>query len=129
RSNSDFSIHLLDVESGESRELTPHEGEAKFAPGPWSADGRGFWLVTDHEREFAGIGFYDLASDSWDWAATPDHDVDELAVSTDGRTLAWVENVDGWATVPMRDPEHDRDLPPPQPPQGPTVIVGRGAAF
>jgi dipeptidyl aminopeptidase/acylaminoacyl peptidase len=129
RSNSNFSIHLIDVETGESRELTPHDEDAKFYPGPWRGDGRGFWLATDHEREFAGIGFYDLDREAWDWVETPEHDVDELAASPDARILAWVENVDGWARVRVRDVESGRDLPEPKLPQGSTFIFGSGLTF
>ena len=126
RSNSDQSIHLVDLASGESRELTPHEDEAKFFPGPWRADGGGFWFFTDSGREYTGIAFYDLASDSWDWVEAPDHDVDELAASPDGRILAWVENIDGWARLRVRDLENGRDLPDPDLPQGSTFVLGSG---
>ena len=32
RSNSDASIHLVDFETGETRELTPHDDDAIFFP-------------------------------------------------------------------------------------------------
>ena len=36
----------------ESRELTPHEDEiAHFSPGPWAADGSGFFLFSDEGRD------------------------------------------------------------------------------
>ena len=37
RNNSDTSIHLVDLETGETRELTPHEDDAIFLSGPWAA--------------------------------------------------------------------------------------------
>jgi dipeptidyl aminopeptidase/acylaminoacyl peptidase len=126
RSNSDLSIHLVDMDSGESRELTPHTEETQFVPGPWRADGGGFWMFTDAGREFTGIAFYDLASDSWEWVETPDHDVNEGAASADGRIIAWIENVDGWARVRVRDVETGGDLPDPELPQGATFVLGSG---
>jgi dipeptidyl aminopeptidase/acylaminoacyl peptidase len=129
RSNSDASIHLVDVASGESRELTPHDDDAVFAPGPWRADGGGFWFVTDYGREHLGIAFYDLGTDSWDWVEATDHDIDELAGSPDGRFLAWVENVDGWAHVRVRDVDSGHDFPQPELPQGSTFIFGSGLTF
>src|SRR6266700_3307741 len=43
RNNSDVSIHLIDLDSGETRELTPHDDDATM-----SADGRVLgWLVND----------------------------------------------------------------------------------
>src|SRR5581483_6208355 len=76
RSNSDTSIYLIDADSGDAREVTPHDEEGIYTPGPWSADGSGFYLLTDEGREFRGLAFYDLDKDAWDWVETPDHDIE-----------------------------------------------------
>ena len=55
RNNSDTSIHLVDVEGGGSRELTPHDEDGIFAPGPWTRDGSGFYMVADAGSEFRGL--------------------------------------------------------------------------
>ena len=47
RNNSDTSIHLVDLETGEAPEITPHDEDGVFAPGPWAADGSGFYLDAD----------------------------------------------------------------------------------
>jgi dipeptidyl aminopeptidase/acylaminoacyl peptidase len=127
RTNSDFTIHLVDVDGGTARELTPHDGEAKFMPGPWAADGSGFYLLTDHGREFSGLAFYDLAAEQWTPVVQPDRDIDELAGSEDGRYLAWIENEDGWARVRVRDVAKGHDLPAPQLPPG--TMFGFGSAL
>ena len=54
RNNSDSSIHLIDLETGEAPEVTPHDEDGVYAPGPWAADGSGFYLITDEGREFRG---------------------------------------------------------------------------
>ena len=75
RHNSDISIHLVDVESGEARELTPHEGDDVFVPGPWASDGSGFYFTTDAGSEFHGLAFYDVGNAATSVAAlTPYHD-------------------------------------------------------
>src|SRR5918996_121883 len=55
RSTSDTSVHLIDVESGDTRELTPHgeDDEAFYIPGPWAKDSSGFYLVANEGRDFA----------------------------------------------------------------------------
>jgi len=113
RHNSDSSLHLVDLETGETPELTPHEDDAIFFPGPWAADGSGFYLATDAGREFRGIAFYDLTSRSYEWVETPDADIEELSSSDDGRVLAWLVNEDGWDRLHLRDLVDDRDLPDP----------------
>ncbi|HET7568660.1 MAG TPA: S9 family peptidase [Gaiellaceae bacterium] len=117
RGNTDTSIHLLDAESGEARELTPHEGQVKFLPGPWAADGSGFYVVTDEGREFQGLAFQRLDG-SREWVEAPECDVEEVSGSADGRVLAWTENVDGWGRLRLRDVERGEDLPAPKLPQG-----------
>ncbi|HEY3181327.1 MAG TPA: S9 family peptidase [Gaiellaceae bacterium] len=127
--NTDYSIHLVDVDGGGARELTPHDGDAKFQPGPWAADGSGFYLLTDDGHEFRGLAFYDLAADGWTWVEEPTCDVDELAGSADGRFLAWLENDRGWARLRVRDLARGRDLPEPQLPHGAAFVLGSGLTF
>jgi dipeptidyl aminopeptidase/acylaminoacyl peptidase len=118
RHNSDSSIHLVDLETGETPELTPHDEDAHFIPGPWAADGSGFYLVSDAGREFRGIAFYDLSARRYEWIESPDADVEDIAASHDGRVLAWLVNEDGWDRLRLRDLESGRDLPDPDMPPG-----------
>jgi dipeptidyl aminopeptidase/acylaminoacyl peptidase len=118
RNNSDASIHLVDLETGETRELTPHDDDAIFFPGPWAPDGSGFYLLTDAGTEFRGLAFYDLASDRYEWIEEPTQDVDDLTASTDGRVLAWLVNDNGYDHLRLRDLETGQDLPEPDLPSG-----------
>ena len=118
RNNSDASIHLVDLETGEARELTPHDDEAIFFSGPWAPDGSGFYMVTDAGSEFRGLAFYDLASDRYEWVEEPTHDVDDVTASTDGRVLAWLVNDNGYDRLRLRDLETGSDLPEPDLPAG-----------
>jgi dipeptidyl aminopeptidase/acylaminoacyl peptidase len=118
RSNSDSSVSLIDLESDETEELTPHEDDVVFYPGPWANDGSGFYLVTDDGREFRGLAFYDVASRSHEWVETPDADIDEVAMSQDGRVLAWLVNEDGWERLRLRDLDTGADLPDADMPRG-----------
>ena len=111
RSNSDSDVSLVDLGTGEATLLTGHEGEAVFAPGPWAADGSGFYLVTDDGREFKGLAFYDIAARAHDWVEAPDHDVVDVALSRDGRVLAWLVNEDGYERLHRRDLVTGTDLP------------------
>jgi dipeptidyl aminopeptidase/acylaminoacyl peptidase len=118
RNNSDTSIHVIDLESGEAPEVTPHDEDGIYAPGPWAADGSGFYLLSDEGREFRGLAFYDLASGRRQWVETPDADVEDVALSGDGSVLAWLVNDGGWEIVKLRDLETGQDLPDPELPAG-----------
>ncbi|MFY9579663.1 MAG: S9 family peptidase [Gaiellaceae bacterium] len=118
RNNSDSTLHLIDLESGEMPEVTPHEEDGLYLPGPWAADGSGFYLLSDEGREFRGLAFYDVNSGSWDWVETPEADIEEVGLSRDGRVLAWLVNENGWDRLKVRDLQTGRDLPEPDLPRG-----------
>jgi dipeptidyl aminopeptidase/acylaminoacyl peptidase len=130
-SNTDMSLFLVDVSSGEARELTPHEEEeeVKLVPGPWAADGSGFYVLTDEGREYQGLAFLRLDTGEREWIETPDRDVDEVTGSADGRVLAWIENDEGWARVRLRDLESGSDLPEPKLPRSTISVLGSGLAL
>ena len=97
RHNSDSSIHLIDVESGDAEELTPHDDDGLYAPGPWAADGSGFYLLTDEGREFQRARVLRPRRRPLrvgrDARRTTSR---QVTISGDGRVLAWLVNVDGW---------------------------------
>lgn len=112
RSNSDADVHLVDLESGEARRLTSSDEPTKFYAGPWAADGRGFYLVSDAGREFVGLGFWSLANDGWEYVHTPERDVDAVEVSKGGRYVGYVENDDGNGVVGVWDDAEQRAIVP-----------------
>src|SRR5439155_9840415 len=75
RQINDVSVHVVDVASGRGEELTPHEGEVRFMPGPWATDGSGFYLLTDEGREYAGLAFQ-LLDGTREWVETSEGDVE-----------------------------------------------------
>ena len=118
RNNSDSSVYLVELDSGDVRELTPHDDDALYLAGPWTPDGAGFYLVTDEGSEFRGLAFYDLAAGRFDWVEEPEQDVDDVALSDDGRVLAWLVNDHGYDRLRLRDLESGKDLPTPDLPAG-----------
>lgn len=94
-SNTNQTVWLHDTQTGENVEVTPHEGEIIYFPGPWAPDGSGFYIVTDEGREFKGLAFYRLADKSRTWVETPERDVENVVVSKNGEALVWAVNEDG----------------------------------
>lgn len=123
RANDDLRLHLVELANGASRALTPQEAQAKFNPGPWAADGSGFWVTSDLGREFSGLAFFDLTRDRLEWAETPDWDVEDLAGNQAGTVLVWLVNEDGWARL------HGRDLRTGEPLPATDLPPGSGTAF
>lgn len=117
-SNTDADIYLLDTQSDTVTNATAHEDQIVFAPGPWAKDSSGFYLVTDNGREFSGLAFYRLADQKWDWVETPEHDIEIVAVSKDGRILIWGVNADGATRLYGRDLQSGAALALPDLPLG-----------
>jgi len=102
-SNTNQDILVLDLQSGEVTNATPHEGNTVFFPGPWARDNSGFYIITNQGREYNGLAFYDLAKKRWDWVETPEQDIEQLSLSHDGRALVWAVNQDGASKLAGRD--------------------------
>ena len=108
---TDRHVHLVRVGEGTSTRLAGGTGAAYWL-GPWLPDGSGFLVRSNHERDFLGLAVMDT-SGKLDWLDTPQWDVEDVALSPDGRTLVWSVNVDGASQLRVRDLGTGRDLPTP----------------
>ena len=114
----DMRLHLLDLATGTSRALCPHQGKARYLQPAWTPDGRGFYLCTDQGREFLGIAFCDPDTETLDWLVTPDWDVELLTLSGGGARLAYVTNEHGYSRLRVRDLASGTDRAVPDHPPG-----------
>ena len=117
-SNTDQDIYLLDTQTNTVMNVTEHEGEIVFQPGLWAKDSSGFYMVTNEGREFNGLAFYRIADRQWDWVETPEHDIENVGLSKDGRVLVWIVNEDGASKLYGRDLNTGATLPMPDLPTG-----------
>lgn len=111
-------LHLLDVDTGDFETLFAPEVSAYYGDFAWTPDGAGFYLVTDQDREFKALAHYDLAGRELAIIEAPEHDVDGLALSGDGRYLVWTTNEGGYSVLHGRDLDSGTDLTPPALPPG-----------
>jgi dipeptidyl aminopeptidase/acylaminoacyl peptidase len=91
-------LWLVDVATGEKKMLTPKSGDVQIAysGGPFSKDGKGFYTTTDRDSEFQRLAYFDLATMKPTYLTSDiKWDVDEVDLSDDGKTLAFVTNEDG----------------------------------
>ena len=103
---TDYDIWLLDIENNEMVQVTPSKDKtqkSRFIVGPWSSDGKGFYVISDLQREYASLAFYDTDKSKLEWVLTPEHDIELVDLSSDGTTLAWTENVDGYSSIFTKD--------------------------
>ena len=112
------NLYLLDTRSGEAQVLFEPEVSAEYTSFSWLSDGSGFYLATNHDREFAALAFYDLGSRSLKLLQTPDHDVGNVRLFAGDRYLAWTINENGYDRLHVLDLRSGKELAVPSLPPG-----------
>ncbi len=102
-SNTNTDLYVLDIDSGDARLITEHEGEVRYIPAGWSVDGSGFYVLSDEDREYTGLALYQLEDGSHEWVESPEGDVEDAVVSANGRWLVWSVNKDGYSRLFVRN--------------------------
>ncbi len=125
-STIDMRPIVVDVQSGKGEMLAVADAPALYLPGPWKADGTGFWMVTDKDQEFSGLAFVDAESGAMTWVEQPAWDVEAVSASEDGRYLAWAVNEDGYSRLHLTNLESGWEIPLPSFPDG---ILKSGLVF
>jgi dipeptidyl aminopeptidase/acylaminoacyl peptidase len=111
-------LWVYDLATHEKREIEPSKVKAARG-GNFSRDGKGVYITSDLGSEFRTLRYVDLASGK----VTPltDHvpwDVDNLALSRDGRYLAYIVNEDGANKLVLRDLAAQKEIASPDLPFG-----------
>jgi len=117
-------LWLFDAASGEKTELTPRKADEKIAySNPrFSKDGKGIYYTADAGSEFQRLMYLDLATkQSKVLTAGLSWDVDEFALSWDGRRIAFLTNEDGLSALHLTDTATGKELAVPKLPVG---VVG-----
>ncbi|WP_123538789.1 S9 family peptidase [Halosimplex salinum] len=120
--NFDQDLYVLELDSGELRHVTPHEGDVRFTSVQWSPDGDAFYLTTDYEADTKYLARLDLD------AMGPDADESDLAdaldvvaeggewnvggVALDDETgrLVYSRNVDGYTDLTVGELAGSTDI-------------------
>ena len=93
---SEAYLYVVDLGTGQKREVEPTPAKVGIAGAKFSRDGQGVYVISDRDGEFAQLRYVNLFSGektvisghlSWD--------VEELAISRDGHYLAYVSNEAG----------------------------------
>jgi len=123
-SSFDHDLFVLNVETGESRHLTPHDGQARFDSVEWGPDGEAAYLVTDRDTDRLQLARLELATgDLSTVVADADWNVDGVAVDDSGR-LVYSKNVDGYTELVAGDLVGPASVEPSAEPSLPAGVAG-----
>jgi dipeptidyl aminopeptidase/acylaminoacyl peptidase len=108
-------LYVVDLSSGQKREVEPAPGKVGIAGAKFSRDGQGVYLISDRDSEFNRLRYVNLFTA--EKAVLSDHipwDIEELAISRDGHYLAYVSNEAGTSKLNLLDLRAHQDLAPPR---------------
>ena len=115
-------LWLMDSATGAKTIITPRGDEAEkvlYAGAQFSKDGKGIYVTTDRDSEFQRIAYIDLATKKHTYlTGSINWDVDSVALSWDGRIIAFVTNEDGLSVLHLFDTARRQELPAPKLPAG-----------
>src|SRR6185369_7157028 len=114
-------LWTVDVATGAKALLTPKGGAEKvaYSGGVFAADDKGIYVTTDEGSEFQRLAYLDLATKKKTFLTSDiPWDVDELALSEDGKTLAFATNEDGVSVLHLWDTAARKERPRPSVPVG-----------
>ncbi|MDQ3237370.1 MAG: S9 family peptidase [Actinomycetota bacterium] len=116
-SNLNNDLYRLDLSSGETQLLTPHDGEARFLTARMTPDGGALYLATDRDGDFLRLARLNLSDLELTYLTPDDRDVESVEVSRDGRWLVASRNVEGYSDF-MLFSGRGRRAPGPRLPKG-----------
>jgi dipeptidyl aminopeptidase/acylaminoacyl peptidase len=112
---SEGYLYIVDLSSGQKREVEPSPTKAGIAGGKFTRDGQGIYLISDRDSEFARLRYINLFTN--DKTVVSTHipwDIESLALSRDGHYLAYVSNEAGISKLNLLDLRTHQDLTPPR---------------
>ena len=115
-------LWIVNVASGAKTLVTPKGAEkVAYDGGAFSRDDRVVFTITDLGSDFTRLSSIDVASGSVSALTHEAWDVEEFALSRDGRTIAYVTNEDGVGKLHLMDAVSHRTMAAPKLPVG---VVG-----
>lgn len=109
-------LYWCDVVTKKLTEINPQKDKKiAYDEALWSKDGRGVYYTSDEAGEFQQLIYYELATGKkTTLTGNVPWDVGSLALSDDGRKLAYTTNEDGISKLRVLDLQTNReiDLPP-----------------
>jgi len=96
-------IFELEIQSGEIRKLTEHEGNIRYQFPVYSSDGRSVYCACDKDRDLASLVRIDLDDLQHQFLGETNYEIEYVVASADGRRLLWTTNIEGANQINLMD--------------------------
>ena len=112
---SEAYLYVVDLATGQKREVDPSPSKIGIAGAKFSRDGQGVYFISDRDSEFAQLRYVNLfTAEKTVISGRLPWDIEELAISRDGHYLAYVSNEAGTDKLNVLDLRRHQDLIPPK---------------
>jgi dipeptidyl aminopeptidase/acylaminoacyl peptidase len=109
------ALYILDLGTGQKREVEPSAAKGAIANAKFSRDGTGVYFVSNRDGEHAHLRYVNLfTAEKSDISGRGDLDVEQFALSRDGHYLAYVTDEGGADKLNLLDLRARQDLVPPR---------------
>ncbi len=92
---TDASVYRIDVATGQSENLTPHDKEAQFAANSLAPDGRTALIQSNQKTGSANVALLDIATKKLTWVTNTGWEANAAFFSPDGKRFTYEVNQDG----------------------------------
>lgn len=108
-------LYVIDIGTGQKREVDPAASKVSIGKAKFSRDSTGVYYISDRDGEFAKLRYLNLfTSEKIELSGRSPWDVDDFALSKDGRCLAYAINEGGAGKLALLDLRSHQDLIPPR---------------
>jgi Tol biopolymer transport system component len=97
-------LYVVDLGTGQRREVDPSPSKVRIDAAKFARDGTGVYLISDRDSEYAKLRYVNIfTSGKTEISGHTPWDVEQFALSRDGRYLAYVTNEGGTAKLDLVD--------------------------
>ena len=108
-------LYVVDLDTGQKREVEPSTSKVAIAAARFSRDGTGVYLVSNKDGDYAKLHAVNLfTGEKTDISGRTPSDIERFALSKDGHYLAYVANEGGASKLDLVDLRNRQDLIPPR---------------
>lgn len=102
-SSANNDLFEVDLSTGDSRLLTPHQDAARFLLPAYRRDASSLYALSDLGREYLALQELTLSTGHWRTVFEDDWDVELFSVAPDGHRVATVTNLEGFSDLIVVD--------------------------
>ncbi len=112
------NIYLLDVSAGTVTTMFEPNVASSYKSFSWTPAGDAVFFVTNQDRNWSGIGRYDITTSEFRYFHQVDADIEQVALSASGEYIGWSAIENGYSRLHFRCLKTGEDIDPPSVPPG-----------